>query len=229
MVKNPSRARRRQNLGYLAGAAFGFTFVVIFSLPGVERFHARGPMNPGHEAIECRSCHQPAPGSVRQQIQANVRYTLGLRESAVDFGYRDVSNEVCLGCHDRPNDRHPVFRFFEPRFKEARQSIQPQYCTSCHREHSGKRVTIEEPTYCSNCHQDTRLKNDPITVSHQELIAAERWQSCLGCHDFHGNHVMETNEVMERVIAQHLILDYFNGGPSPYPDTKYYEARQESR
>ena len=35
----------------------------------------------------------------------------------------------------------PYFDFFEPRFAEAREKIQPQFCLSCHLEHSGKRVT----------------------------------------------------------------------------------------
>ena len=47
-------------------------------LPGVEHFTAPGKMNTGHERLACDSCHRPAPGTVRQQLQANARYLLGL-------------------------------------------------------------------------------------------------------------------------------------------------------
>ena len=61
---------------------------------------------------------------------------------------------------------------------------------SCHREHQGVRVTLTEIGYCRHCHEETRLKRDPLDVSHEALIKAKEWDSCLGCHDFHGNHRM---------------------------------------
>ena len=120
---------------------------------------------------------------------------------AVDFGHQPVTNATCLECHDRPNDRHPVFRFFEPRFAEAREQIQPQYCLSCHLEHSGKRVTTFEITSCVHCHKDITLNHDPTTISHEDLIEAGQWESCLGCHDFHGNHVMKPKMVVEQILT----------------------------
>lgn len=225
-MKKVPKIRRRQNSGFLIGSFVGFALVLLFFLPSQEKLHLRGPMNSGHEELSCGSCHKVAEGTIRQQIQANVRYQLGLRENPVDFGYQDVGNAVCFECHERPNDRHPVFRFVEPRFKEARKNIQPHLCLSCHLEHTDKRVTIE-PTYCVNCHQDTSLKNDSISPSHEALIATDQWESCLRCHDFHGNHVYETPAVMTEGSSLKEILEYFEGAASPYSETKYYKAKQE--
>jgi hypothetical protein len=187
----------------------------------------KGPMNIGHTALTCQSCHKPATGTARQQIQANAKYLLGLRGTPVNFRYQKVTNSICLACHQRPNDRHPVFRFFEPRFAEARKKIQPHFCITCHREHSGRRVTISQTTFCLYCHKETKVKNDPISISHEKLILAENWESCLRCHDFHGNHVMETKIVLEEAPMSEQIRKYFEGSFSPYSSLKYYKARQE--
>ena len=227
IMPSPKAHRRRQKVGGIIGFGVGLTCVMVLVMPGEERFHVKGAMNVGHEQLSCSSCHQSARGTIRQQIQANAKFLLGVRESPVDFGYRKVTNTMCLECHDRPNDRHPVFRFFELRFAEARKMIQPQNCISCHLEHSGKRVTISEITYCVHCHKKTVLKNDPITISHEELILGEKWESCLGCHDFHGNHEQNTKIVVEEALTSEQIREYFSGGSSPYSDTKYYKARQE--
>ena len=221
------RGRQRQNIGYLVGITFSLIFIFILLLPSQQKWHVKGPMNTGHEELNCQSCHRPAPGTMRQQIQANTRYFLGIRNTPVDFGYQDVSNTVCLECHQRPNDRHPVFRFVEARFAKAREEIQPQFCISCHLEHTGKRVTVERTTYCMHCHEDTKLKNDPITVSHDTLIRANQWETCLGCHDYHGNHVMETETVVQKAYKLEYILDYLAGGPSPYPEATYYQAKED--
>lgn len=220
--------RSRQKLGATIGLVIGLTCIFILVMPGQEQFHVKGAMNVGHEQLSCQSCHKSARGTSRQQIQANAKYLLGLRKVPVDFGHEPVTTAICLKCHDRPNDRHTVFRFFEPRFADARKKIQPQFCTSCHLEHSGKRVTINQTTYCIHCHKDTKLKHDPITISHEDLIIANRWESCLGCHDFHGNHVMEINTVVKQALTSERIQEYFEGGASPYSKTKYYKTRREA-
>jgi hypothetical protein len=227
-MNNTAPKRRRQNLGYAIGITVGLVCLGILLAPSQEKLHVRGPMNTGHEEFKCTSCHKPARGTLRQQLQANVRYLLGLREMAADFGQRDVTSEICLECHDRPKDRHPVYRFLEPRFAKARANLQPQFCISCHLEHHGRRVTRREIGYCVNCHKDTKLKNDPITISHADLITAEHWESCLGCHDFHGNHVMKTKTVVKEAFTPEQIRIYFEGGPSPYPKTLYYKAQKET-
>lgn len=227
-LSNKPINRVRQFIGVSAGLAIGLAVLLLFVMPGKEHLHVRGPMNKGHEDLECGSCHKPVDGSFRQQIQANMRYVLGMRQAPVPLGHHDVDNKACLDCHDRPNDRHPVFRFLEPRFAEARQNIKPQHCISCHLEHQGKLATIE-PTFCVNCHSDMKVKRDPITTPHEELAQQGRWETCLGCHDFHGNHQYELQTALENAIPPQQIESYFNGTEdSPYPGQKIYLAKKEA-
>ena len=220
-------ARKPQQLAYKLGIVIGLVVLIVLLSPAYDKFHIRGPMNSGHDKLKCGSCHQDAPGSLRQQIQANLRYALGRRERLADFGHLDVGNESCLDCHERPNDRHPVYRFLEPRFLKARENLRPQFCVSCHTEHKGKRVTRADIGYCVNCHKKTKLRKDPLDVPHDRLIALKRWESCLGCHDFHGNHIMETTKAVEQVIPAEKIRAYFLGGASPYGDDRHYKAKKE--
>jgi hypothetical protein len=226
MHKNTA-TRKPQYLAYKFGIMIGSLGLTVLLVPAYEKLHVRGPMNKGHETLKCESCHQDAQGSLRQQIQANLRYALGLREHLADFGHQDVTNENCLDCHERPNDRHPVYRFLEPRFLKARENLRPQFCVSCHTEHKGLRVTRSEIGYCVNCHKKTRLRKDPLDVPHDRLIALNQWESCLGCHDFHGNHIMKTKKTVEEVIPAEQIRAYFQGGASPYGDNRHYKAKKE--
>ncbi len=212
-------------LGYLIGPALALVALVFLLLPGQARWHARGPANTGHETLACQECHVPAAGAMRQQVQANLRYSLGLRATAVDFQHQPVTNATCQTCHGRPKDNHPAHRFNEPRFAEARTRIQPQRCVSCHREHRGGRVTME-PTFCQHCHQKLALKNDPLEVSHETLIAEQKWSSCMTCHDFHGNHVMTVATAVKDALPFEQITAYFHGAPSPYSDRKRYATKE---
>ena len=213
-------------MGYKVGLLVAVVMLGFFFLPGLDRFHALGPANIGHEALACRECHVAAPGTTRQQVQANLRYRLGLRDTQVHFQHRPVTNATCLACHDRPKDNHPVHRFNEPRFAAARASIQPQRCISCHREHGGARVTHNDLTFCRYCHENLKLKNDPLDVSHEALIAAKRWSTCLGCHDFHGNHVMKVATVLNQALSIEEVTAYFHGAVSPYSEHKHYQAKE---
>lgn len=212
-------------LGYQIGVILALIIVAIFWLPGQGPLNTLGPANTGHDGLGCQECHLPAPGTARQQIQANLRYYFGLRTRPVDFQHQAVGNEQCLACHVNPQDSHPVHRFNEPRFAEARAAIHPEACISCHREHEGVRVTMAL-TFCRECHQELTLKNDPLDVAHKTLTAQGNWTSCLGCHDFHGNYVMETPTTVGGSHSIEEILDYFNGGPSPYADQKFFQAKE---
>jgi hypothetical protein len=207
----------RRWIGTVVGLVLGAAAVTCLASAGREQFHAPGPMNTQHGDLACESCHRPAPGTLRQQLQNVVRHWLGREAVAVDVGYRAVTNDQCLACHDRPDDRHPVFRFLEPRFAEARSRLHPELCSSCHREHHGVRVTLPETTYCQTCHADLTIDGDPLDVSHRELVATRRWDTCLGCHDFHGNHAMTAPHRLRDAIPRDQIQTYFDGGPSPYP------------
>lgn len=224
---NKSVARKSQQQAYRLGIILGLLGLAVLLLPAYDHQHAHGPMNSGHDTLKCVSCHQDAPGGLRQQIQANLRYAFGQRERLADFGYQAVTNENCLGCHERPNDRHPVYRFLEPRFLKARETLRPQLCVSCHTEHKGKRVTRAEIGYCVNCHKLTKLRKDPLDVPHDRLIALNLWDSCLGCHDFHGNHIMKTKKTVEKIIPAEKVHAYFQCGASPYGDDRYYMAKKE--
>lgn len=212
-------------LGYLVGFVAFVAALVFLFLPSQEASHSIGPANTGHEDLSCQECHLPADGTIRQQVQANVRYQLGLRDSPVDFQHQNVDNDNCLACHERETDAHPVFRFNEPRFAEARANIEPQVCTSCHLEHEGVRVTIGT-TFCVECHQDLELPNDPLDVPHDQLIADQNWESCLGCHDYHGNHIMEVETAVDNALPISEIEAYFEGALSPYSDQKQFSAKQ---
>lgn len=217
--------RRSQNIGLIVGAIAGGLVLLFFFLPGQEQMSAAGPMNTGHEELACEACHVPAKGTIAQQIQANAQFYVGLRSSPVPFGHYAVDNGVCQDCHENPLDRHPVHRFNEPRFQDARAAIEPQNCESCHREHSGIRVTIGN-SFCQTCHVDTVLDNDPVTPTHELLIETGNWASCLQCHDFHGNHDQDPETDLSQAIPLEKIDAYFAGGPSPYGDTKHFEAKR---
>jgi Cytochrome c7 and related cytochrome c len=219
-----SSMRRRVGAGVGLGLAIAAWSALL--APGQEHLTAPGTMNVGHGQLACTNCHRPAPGTVRQQIQAGTRFVLGLRETPVDFGFREVENGDCYACHERPFDRHPVFRFNEPRFSDARKAIAPQRCASCHREHSGRRVTVQ-PGYCRHCHGELEMKNDPLDVSHATLVRESLWLSCLGCHDFHGNHVMKSPTHLADAISSLRVGRYFQGDVSPYPTQLKKPARQE--
>jgi hypothetical protein len=226
-VEAGSRIRRRRRVGGWLGFGLSAAVIVAVVWPGSRPLQKPGPMNVGHETLECGSCHRPAPGTTRQQLQANTRTFLGLRASYVDFGMRAVENADCRSCHDRPDDRHPVYRFLEPRFAEARAAIEPQACTSCHGEHTGRRATVE-PTACRHCHADMDLQRDPISTPHAELARTGAWDTCLGCHDFHGNHAISVPTALSDAASPAAIERYLAGGESPYVGEIRHPARADN-
>ncbi len=209
---------------YTLGVMLAVAAVAATLAPGGERFHSIGPPNTGHEALGCVECHTLAPGTVRQQLQAKVHYQLGWRRTDASFGHKPVTNAQCVSCHAREEDAHPVHRFLEPRFAEARQTFGVTECVSCHREHNGVRVTVA-PTVCASCHADIELKQDPLDVSHRQLSATGQWMTCLGCHDFHGNHRRATQTRVADVYSAAVITAYLAGGPSPYGSDVKFKAK----
>ena len=213
-------------LGYQIGLLLSAALLMVLFLPRLEPLRTLGPINTGHSSLVCSDCHEVSQGTPRQQIQANVRYLLGVRKSGVDFRHYAVDNNDCLACHDNPKDNHPVHRFNEPRFASVRASIAPQLCNSCHQEHKGVRVSTGLD-FCLHCHFDLSLKNDPLAISHQELIDQEKWESCLGCHDFHGNHITNTPTTLTDALSREEIVTYFLGGSSPYSRQKSFHAKEK--
>jgi len=222
-----SPLRKRQFIGGTIGLVTGMLLFAFFTLDSSEEYVSLGPMNTGHGDISCVTCHADAPGNLSQQLQSNTTYAFGGRKLSVDFGTKDVTVNNCLECHDRPNDRHPTYSFSEPRFKEAIKKVDATTCITCHAEHHGERVTIYPVNYCVNCHLDLALEDDPLDISHEEIIAKEQWDTCIQCHDFHGNHTYEVPLKMKDTIPMHTIKTYLKGGKDPFGNDKKYTGLSE--
>lgn len=219
--------RKRQFIGGILGILIGVIAFFFFTLDSSEDYVSIGPMNTGHEDLSCVTCHSDAKGNLSQQLQSNVQYALGMREHSVDFGTENVDADNCLQCHDRANDRHPIYRFSEPRFKDAIKQIDATTCLTCHAEHQAKRVTLANVNYCVNCHADMEVDDDPLDISHKDLIAEEKWSTCMQCHDFHGNHRYEVPEQLSDTIPIKAIKGYMEGGKDPFGNDKKYFSLSE--
>jgi hypothetical protein len=87
---------------------------------------------------------------MRQQIQANLPHWLGLRQTGASFGHEPLASRHRLDCHSRDKDRHPTFRFREPRFAGVVATPDTRTCLSCHAEHRGRCVsTMATATGCA--------------------------------------------------------------------------------
>jgi hypothetical protein len=73
------------------------------------------------------------------------------------------------------------------------------------------------------------LKRDPLDVSHRQLSAFGQWGTCLGCHDFHGNHRRITQTRVADAYSAAAITTYLAGGPSPYGYEIKFKARGAPR
>lgn len=155
---------------------------------------------------------------MRQQLQAKAAFLVGIRETDTDFLTSPPTDVQCQECHSRPNDRHPIYRFLEPRFAEARAAIHPESCMSCHSEHTGERFNTREigADYCKNCHAETEVNDDPLDISHTELIKAGRWSTCLQCHDFHGSHTYDLPTSMKDTLSLLSVRSYLLDGDTIY-------------
>lgn len=196
-------------------------------LTTLSTIHTGGDFVHGHDGFTCSECHKPGEGTTRQQIQAVTKNVLFDAKFQVDFGFKKVSSKECLACHQRNNDRHPIHRFNEPRFIKIIEHLPANQCLGCHSEHNSKTVNLDEIGFCVSCHSELILKNDPLDVSHVELIKADDWDSCLGCHDFHGNHEFTPPKVYQQTISAQAIKDYFSGGKSPYGTEKKFEGMKK--
>lgn len=106
-----SSIRANRFRGFLWGLFLALAALLTIFVPELAWVHAPGHANIGHEDVICTGCHKPAQGTLRQQLQAKVRYIVGLRQSDVVIGHEPVSNAMCVGCHSRKSDSHPVDRF----------------------------------------------------------------------------------------------------------------------
>lgn len=209
----------------LFGVASALIVVFLLNSSIAQAYRAPGPLIAGHQNFSCNECHDGAEGSFRQQLQANIQYALGRRVKYAPMGFKPVTNKVCGDCHQRPKDTHPVYRFMEPKYRKVREKLKVQECNTCHREHQGNRVSVSI-SMCSYCHEKLVMKKDPLDVKHEQLVKQKRWGSCLGCHDFHGNHQYKAPTKIAQKISPLVIEDYFKSRKSPYGSTKLEKARK---
>lgn len=224
MSTTQSGPRSIRPLAYGLGGALAVATGVSLVLPGRESLISAGPIVEGHAEIGCGDCHTDAPGTTRQQLQANARHLLGMRDQRAAFVHAAIHNDDCQACHAYEGDAHPPYRFSEPRFAEVRAILGPTRCVSCHVEHTGRRVSVSA-TMCRHCHEDMDLKGDPIEPSHASLTRDEAWDTCMRCHDFHGNHTQETPTDMSNGASIEEVHAYLEGGTSPYGEDLRYRAR----
>jgi hypothetical protein len=142
---------------------------------------------------------------------------------------RAIDNATCTDCHDNPDDRHPAHRFLEPRFAQARRELAPEQCISCHREHTGARISRIDGEFCVACHADTEVKDDPAEPTHATLFAEGRWDTCLACHDFHGNHAHEPPRTLDAALSPATVAGYLRNAASPYGEPVIRARRPEDR
>ena len=199
--------------------------IFVLVMPSGQWLMAHGKFTPGHEELACADCHRDAPGTTRQQLQAKIAVLRGLRATPVDFGKMPTTSRHCLDCHIRPNERHPIYRFNEPRFIQAVAEIDARSCLTCHAEHQGQRVTTGL-TFCKACHDELSLKSDPLDIAHRTLVARNEWHTCLGCHDFHGNHDRAVQTLVGDAITVDQLVDYFKAGTPIYAPQKMFSAEK---
>jgi hypothetical protein len=225
-----TRSRKR------AYGASGIALLALISLmmwPDAAWLQAAGKPTPGHEDLQCTACHVPAEGTLRQQIQASLRFLLGLRANPAPIGNAPVTNESCFGCHDRPTERHPLSELGHLRYKHAQEKHNVENCTGCHQEHHGVRITAPQ-TICSNCHSTSVVENDPITPNHATLFAKNEWDNCVRCHDFHGNHSMASGDydyptTLEEGVTRKAVNDYYGAGKRAYGPTLHTAKKASTR
>ena len=122
---------------------------------------------------------------------------------------------------------HAPHRFLEPRFEQARADTGAQLCASCHREHSQARVTAPSAGYCVSCHADLKVRDDRSSPTHAQLLLQKRWDTCLQCHDYHGNHGWKAPLRLRDGASLEVLQRYLKDGPSPFGETRV-KARQEN-
>jgi len=81
-----------------------------------------------------------------------------------------------------------------------------------------------EGDYCETCHGEFELERDPLDTSHQELADQARFDTCLRCHDFHGNHLYAVPESLDEAFDLDAVQLYLEGGESPYGRDRRFEA-----
>ena len=226
IVISKNKKTRSRNFWLAAASLLGVILISGFTFLNNGQFKMKGTYNTGHENLKCEDCHFEAEGNLRQQVQHNVKTFLKVHEhkTYIDMGHKRVDNTACLSCHQRPNDRHPVSRFKEIRFAEQRKELGIHECRACHSEHTGTSMSILPSNYCQSCHENTEVKDDPLDIKHQDLFRDGKWNTCLQCHDFHGNHIYKVPQYMKDTIPLLDVQNYLKGEKVIYSTRKHHKA-----
>ena len=107
---------------------------------------------------------------------------------------------------------------------DVRAKSAPHLCVTCHREHRGMRVTSGAQS-CADCHAKMNIKKDPLDVPHATLTAQARWNTCLRCHDYQGNHTLVAPKQFSRAWSRAAVDAYLQGAPAPYPNKTTVRAK----
>jgi len=74
--------------------------------------------------------------------------------------------------------------------------------------------------FCVTCHSGMEVREDRTTPTHAALAAEERWDTCLRCHDFHGNHHHEWPESLEEAFGGREVLRHLDSGAPLYGEKR---------
>ena len=140
-------------------------FTASFALDNKQVF-LPGETSVGHYLFEtsCNSCHE---------------------------GFKPVSNENCLRCHEAEmaEDAHGRKKFRDPRWAEDLEKLEVLTCTTCHNEHVHMfdRGVHLQPDLCMICHEGI-ITGD--LNSHDGFTPDGCWTA--GCHNFHDHGSIST-------------------------------------
>ena len=83
--------------------------------------------------------------------------------------------------------------------------------------------------FCSTCHSDLGAIDKPIQPTHPELVAGERWDTCMRCHDYHGNHVREAPRTLEEAFDGRTVLRHLDSGAPLYGEKREPASGERTR
>jgi hypothetical protein len=70
------------------------------------------------------------------------------------------------------------------------------------------------------------VKDDKTSPTHDVLVREKRWDTCLQCHDYHGNHKWRAPLRLVDATTVDVLEKYMKTGPSPF-GSPVIKAKQE--
>ena len=174
-------------------------------------------MNTGHDTSPASRVTCRAPGSVRQQLQAIAR-ALGRGRPAARSTSASAPSPTRSA---RPATTAPTMSPGVPLPRAAlRRGPRGDPSRAMHvvPPRARRRARDRSPTEptAATATRDLDVKNGSPRRLAPHARRGQRWDTCLGCHDFHGNHGLSHRPARRRDRPA-AIQTYLDGGPSPYP------------